>query len=63
MEAAAVFVIQMEGAKDFSPADQIHPEFGKVLREAAERGVQVQAFDCTVIPEEVRIRGAVPVLL
>lgn len=63
MEAAVVFVIQMERAKDFSPADQIHPEFGKALREAAERGVQVQAFDCTVTPEEVRIRGAVPVLL
>ncbi|MBR2484709.1 MAG: DNA/RNA nuclease SfsA [Oscillospiraceae bacterium] len=63
MEAAVVFVIQMEGAKDFSPADQIHPEFGKVLREAAERGVQVQAFDCTVTPEVVRIRGTVPVLL
>ncbi len=63
MEAAVVFVVQMEGVKDFSPADQIHPEFGRVLREAAERGVQVQAFDCTVTPEELRIRGAVPVLL
>ena len=63
MEAAVVFVIQMEGAKDFSPADRIHPEFGKVLREAAELGVQVQAFDCNVTPPEVRIRGEVPVLL
>ena len=63
MEAAVVFVIQMEGAKDFSPADQIHPEFGRVLREAAERGVRVEAFDCTVTPDMVRIRAAVPVLL
>ena len=63
MEAAVVFVIQMEGAKDFSPADQIHPEFGRVLREAAEKGVLIQAFDCTVTPEELRIRSSVPVLL
>ena len=63
MEAAVVFVIQMEGAKDFSPADRIHPEFGNVLREAAERGVQVQAFECAVTPEEVHICGTVPVLL
>ena len=63
MEAAVVFAIQMEGTKDFSPADQIHPEFGKALREAAERGVSVQAFDCSVTAEEICIRGAVPVLL
>lgn len=63
MEAAVIFVVQMEGAKDFSPADHIHPEFGRTLREAAERGVQVQAFDCIVTPEEVYIHGAVTVLL
>ena len=63
METAVVFVVQMEGAKEFSPADHIHPEFGKTLRLAAEKGVRVEAFDCTVTPEEVKIRGSVPVVL
>lgn len=63
MEAAVVFVIQMEGALDFSPADHIHSEFGEVLRRAAECGVRVEAYDCTVKPQEVLIRQAIPVLL
>lgn len=63
MEAAVVFVIQMEGAVSFSPADDIHPEFGEMLRLAAAQGVRVQAFDCRVTPETLSIRSAVPVLL
>lgn len=63
MEAAVAFVIQMEGAKDFAPADHIHPAFGEALREAAEKGVKVEAFDCVVSPDQVQIRTAVPVLL
>lgn len=63
MEAAVFFVIQMEGALDFSPADHIHPEFGDALRRAAESGVQIEAYDCTVKPAEVLIRQRVPVLL
>ena len=63
MEAAVVFVIQMEGAVSFSPADDIHPAFGEALRLAAARGVGVKAYDCTITPQELCIHGAVPVLL
>ncbi len=63
LEAAVFFVIQMEGALDFSPADHIHPEFGAALRRAAERGVRIEACDCTVRPAEILIRRSVPVLL
>lgn len=63
MEAALVFVIQMEGATGLSPADDIHPEFGEALRLAARSGVRVEAFDCAVTPSELHIRAAVPVLL
>lgn len=63
MEAAVVFVIQMEGAVSFSPADDIHPAFGEALRLAAARGIRVEAYDCAVTPQELRIRSAVPVLL
>lgn len=63
MEAAVVFVIQLEGATGFSPADDIHPAFGETLRLAAKSGVRVEAFDCAVTPSELHIRAAVPVLL
>lgn len=63
MEASVFFVIQMEGALSFSPADHIHPEFGEALRRAAKSGVKVEAYDCTVRPAEVLIRQPVPVLL
>ncbi len=63
LAATVFFVIQMEGAVDFSPADHIHPEFGAALRLAAEKGVRIEAYDCTVSPAEVLIRKPVPVLL
>ena len=63
LETAVFFVIQMEGALDFSPADHIHPEFGEVLRLAAEKGVRIEAYDCIVKPNEILIRQPVPVLL
>ncbi|MGM9662137.1 MAG: DNA/RNA nuclease SfsA [Oscillospiraceae bacterium] len=63
LEAAVVFVIQMEDVLDFSPADDIHPAFGAALRQAAAAGVRVEAYDCAVRPEELFIRRAVPVRL
>lgn len=62
-EAYAVFVVQMEGVKDFAPNWQTHPAFGEALCHAAEQGVQVLALDCHVEVDEMNIRRAVPVIL
>ena len=62
-EAYAVFVIQMEGVKDFAPNWETHPAFGEALRQAAANGVQVLALDCHVEVDELTIRQAVPVVL
>ena len=62
-EAYAVFVVQMEGVKDFAPNWQTHPAFGEALCHAAEQGVQVLALDCHVEVDELNIRQAVPVIL
>lgn len=62
-EAYAVFVIQMEGVKDFAPNWETHPAFGEALRQAAANGVQVLALDCHVEVDALTIRQAVPVVL
>jgi len=61
--ATLFFVVQMEGILDVSPNDATHPAFGAALREAAEAGVFVRAFDCTVTPDSIAIRREIPVLL
>ena len=62
-EAYAVFVIQMEGVKDFAPNWQTHPAFGEALCHAVENGVKVLALDCHVEVDGMNIRQTVPVVL
>ena len=61
--ATAFFVIQMEGMKDLAPNDVTHPAFGEALRHAAEHGVRVEAWECAVTPESLRIVRPVKVRL
>jgi sugar fermentation stimulation protein A len=61
--AYVVFVIQMEGAAYFTPHDKRDPAFGKALRQAAEAGVGVLAYDCRVTPGSLVLNGPVAVKL
>lgn len=61
--AAVCFVIQMTGVEFFSPNDVTHPEFGHALREAAEAGVDVWAYDCQVTPGSLELARPVEVRL
>lgn len=61
--AAVFFVIQMTDVLDFTPAEEIHPQFAAALREAKAAGVRVEAYDCSVAPDALTIRRPVPVLL
>ena len=47
-EAYLLLVIQMKDVRYFQPNWKTHPEFGMVLREAAEAGVKLLAYDCLV---------------
>ena len=62
-EAACVFVVQMEGARFFSPNAATHPEFAQALVEARAAGVRVLALDCRVTENSLAIGGKVPVRL
>ncbi len=62
-EAYIIFVIQMKGALSFSPNEKTHAEFGAALREAANSGVKILAYDCEVAPDKVEICSPVPIVL
>ncbi len=52
-EAYILFVIQMKGIKYMTPNDVTHPDFGKALRNAHNKGVNVFAVDCEVLPDSM----------
>ena len=63
MKAYILFVIQMKGITEFTPNMETHPAFGEALKEAAEAGVTVLAYDCRVKQDELMIDRKVPVKL
>lgn len=62
-EAAVCFVLQMAPMKRFSPNDETHPAFGEALRRAAQAGVEILAYECSVTPDSLRMTRPVPVIL
>ena len=58
-----MFVVQREDADSVSPNDESDPDFGVVLREAVELGVEAYAFRCAVSTAEVAITEQIPVVL
>lgn len=59
--AAVVFVVQRHDAVGMRPHHEADPDFGRALRDAARRGVQVYAYACRVEPGRVEIERALPV--
>lgn len=48
--AEILFVVQRQDCTHFSPADEIDPEYGKLLRQAHAEGVVVRALVCEIEP-------------
>ncbi|MGL4343853.1 MAG: DNA/RNA nuclease SfsA [Cellulosilyticaceae bacterium] len=55
-KAYVLLVIQMEGVKHFEPNDQTHKAFGDALREARRKGVEILAYDTTVVCNGIELR-------
>lgn len=53
--AVIFFLVQRGEATAFTPADAIDAEYGRLLREAVDAGVEVLAYLTVVAPEDVRI--------
>jgi sugar fermentation stimulation protein A len=58
--AAAIFVVQRGDAIGMRPHDESDPDFGRVLREVASRGVELYAYACNVEPGRVGISHSLP---
>jgi sugar fermentation stimulation protein A len=61
--AAVMFVVQRDDATGLRPHDESDPDFGRALREAARRGLEVLAYKCLVEPGRLEITHRLPVWL
>lgn len=62
-EAYLLFVIQMKDVWYFEPDKEIHANFAEALKEAADKGVKVLAYDCEVTKDSMVIKDPVEVRL
>jgi sugar fermentation stimulation protein A len=60
-EAAMLFIIQREDVTSFSPADDIDPEYGRLLRLAKDKGVKILAYGCKLTPEDISLHKKIPI--
>ena len=57
---AMFFLVQRMDARRFAPADHIDPEYGRLLRQVARRGVEVLVYDVHIDLARIRLNAAVP---
>jgi sugar fermentation stimulation protein A len=61
--AEILFVVQRENVTKFRPADHIDAEYGRLLRQATDRGVIVRALACHIDPAKGVRLTATPLAL
>ncbi|NOY12394.1 MAG: DNA/RNA nuclease SfsA [Deltaproteobacteria bacterium] len=61
--AVIFFLVQRGEATEFSPADNIDPEYGRLLREVVAGGVEALAYQTLVTSDENRVQQQIPVVL
>lgn len=57
------YLIQRMDATVFSPADHIDPAYGKALRHAVDKGVEIAVYDVNITFESILLGNKVPCLL
>ncbi len=62
-DAYAVFVIQTDSAKYFTPNNITHPEFASALKNAVLNGVKVLCLTCNVTKDEISIKGEIDYMI
>lgn len=56
LEACAVFIIQTDEAKYFTPNKTTHPEFASALKNAVLKGVNVLCLTCNVEHDKISVK-------
>ncbi len=57
---AMFYFIQRMDAGQFRPADHIDPLYGKTLRQAVKRGVEILAYDVDIDLKAIKLRNKIP---
>jgi len=57
---AMVFLVQRCDVNRFEPADLIDPEYGRELRKAIDKGVEMYVYDVNITLDSIEIRGEIP---
>lgn len=60
-KAYVIFVVQMGNVRYFMPNYKTHKELGDTLKQAADSGVNVLAYDCDVTETDMTIRNEIEV--
>jgi len=61
--AVIFFLIQRTDARRFGPADEIDPDYGGILRDVVEKGVETIAYDVAISTQGIGLRQALPCVL
>ena len=61
--AVIFFLVQRGEATAFTPADDIDPDYGRILREVTAQGVEALAYKTEVSTTENRVAEKIPVVL
>jgi sugar fermentation stimulation protein A len=57
------FTVQRGDGSTVSPADDIDPEYGRLLRLAIKNGVETLAYRALVTPQEIMLKERLPVVI
>lgn len=61
--AYVLFVVQLSPAVCLRPNDETDPAFGQALRQAAQSGVTLLAYQCAVTPDSMTVTDPVKLIL
>lgn len=61
--AVNLFTVQRADARSVTPADDIDPVYGELLRQAARAGVELLAYQALVTPTEIVLSHSLPIIL
>ena len=60
IRSCMLYIVQREDVEMFSPADDIDPEYGRLLREAEACGVEILVYQCKLTETEIKIVKSLP---
>jgi sugar fermentation stimulation protein A len=61
--AVIFFLVQRTDARVFSPADQVDPQYGRLLRRVVEAGVEILAYDVRIDLQRIALHQPLSVRL